>query len=315
MQDFSSSGCCESKYFGTAPGQRLLLGDYKKSSKDCSGCFVVWGMNGMACMEREEARPRRFVGGFTLLELLVVVAIISVLASLLLPALAKGKAQGTSASCKNHLHQLGLALEMYVEQNRHQYPNEKTMLWFDALLPYYPLQWTNPAYHCPGYKGGISLFAGSLPHDPLGSYAYNGRGVGNYDSLSPLYIKGLVSLGLDGSQKGDASAISQFQVIAPGEMLAIGESRHGGERDVSNDSGVFQMYCGNIQGPPVPFMNWYYGNPPLPERHGKNYNQLFCDGHVVAMNPRILFNPTNSASLWNNDHQPHPELWVGLNLY
>jgi hypothetical protein len=33
------------------------------------------------------------------------------------------------------------------------------------------------------------------------------------------------------------------------------------------------------------------------------------------MNPRILFNPTNSAALWNNDHQPHPELWVGLDLY
>ncbi|PYI88990.1 MAG: hypothetical protein DME26_02295 [Verrucomicrobia bacterium] len=47
-----------------------------------------------------------------------------------------------------------------------------------------------------------------------------------------------------------------------------------------------------------------------PARHGKNYNQLFCDGHVAAMSPWVLFNPTNSASMWNSDHQPHPELWV-----
>ena len=259
-------------------------------------------------------RRRQLVGGFTLVELLVVIAIIRTLAALLLPALSKAKAQGSSASCKNRLRQMGLALEMYVNENRHQYPNDVSILWFNALSAYYPLQWTNRAYHCPGYRGDISLFAGSLPHDPLGSYAYDGRGVGSYDSLSPLYLKGRLSLGLSG-MRGNLSSISQPQVKVPSEMLAIGESRHRGEREVSNDSCVAWMYCGNFRGPPVPFMNYYYGNPPLPERHGKNYNQLFCDGHVAAMDPRILFNPTNSASLWNSDHQPHPELWVGLDLY
>ena len=46
-----------------------------------------------------------------------------------------------------------------------------------------------------------------------------------------------------------------------------------------------------------------------PERHGKNYNQAFCDAHVEAGKPSILFNVTNSAPRWNNDHQPHPETW------
>jgi hypothetical protein len=27
------------------------------------------------------------------------------------------------------------------------------------------------------------------------------------------------------------------------------------------------------------------------------------------MNPWVLFNPTNTAPMWNNDHQPHPEMW------
>jgi prepilin-type N-terminal cleavage/methylation domain-containing protein/prepilin-type processing-associated H-X9-DG protein len=252
---------------------------------------------------------------FTLLELLTVIAIISILASLLLSALAGAKSQGVSASCKNHLKQLGLALEMYVSDNRRVYPDANA-LWFDALTVYSPLQWTNRAYHCPGYRGDISLYAGSLPHDPVGSYAYNASGVGAYDSLSPLYMKGIERFGLGDTHRHHPPT-SQSQVVAPSEMLAIGESRHRGEREVSNASGVFVMYCGNIAGSPwgILFPGCYYGCPPLPQRHGTNYNQLFCDGHVTAMNPRILFNPTNSATLWNYDHQPHLELWSGLNLY
>ena len=47
-----------------------------------------------------------------------------------------------------------------------------------------------------------------------------------------------------------------------------------------------------------------------PARHGRNYNLLFCDGHVAPMNPWVLFDPVKTASIWNYDHQPHPELWV-----
>ena len=39
-------------------------------------------------------------------------------------------------------------------------------------------------------------------------------------------------------------------------------------------------------------------------------NLVFCDGHVAGLNPWLLFNPTNSAGMWNYDHEAHPELWV-----
>ena len=57
-------------------------------------------------------RPIRFAAAraFTLAELLLVIAIIAVLAALLLPALSTAKSYSRSASCKNHLHQMGLAL-------------------------------------------------------------------------------------------------------------------------------------------------------------------------------------------------------------
>jgi prepilin-type processing-associated H-X9-DG protein len=46
-----------------------------------------------------------------------------------------------------------------------------------------------------------------------------------------------------------------------------------------------------------------------PPRHGRNYNVVCCDGHVDAMPPHLLFNPTNSAARWNSDYQEHQEAW------
>jgi prepilin-type N-terminal cleavage/methylation domain-containing protein/prepilin-type processing-associated H-X9-DG protein len=51
--------------------------------------------------------------GFTLVELLVVIAVVAVLAGLLLPALARGKSSAQRIRCVSHLHQLGLAAQMY----------------------------------------------------------------------------------------------------------------------------------------------------------------------------------------------------------
>lgn len=59
---------------------------------------------------------------FTLIELLVVIAVIGVLAALLLPALGRAKESARSAACLNNLHQIGIALQLYVDENNNRLP-------------------------------------------------------------------------------------------------------------------------------------------------------------------------------------------------
>jgi len=60
-----------------------------------------------AVLFRQEPRPRR---GFTIIEAVVTVAILGTMAALLLPAIQQVRAAARSATCRSHLHQIGVAI-------------------------------------------------------------------------------------------------------------------------------------------------------------------------------------------------------------
>jgi prepilin-type N-terminal cleavage/methylation domain-containing protein len=61
--------------------------------------------------------PRSSRDGFTLVELLVVIAVIGILAALLLPALSHAKGRAQRIQCVNNLRQLGIGLQAFVADN------------------------------------------------------------------------------------------------------------------------------------------------------------------------------------------------------
>src|SRR5580704_2020512 len=116
----------------------------------------------------ETPMNRTSKNGFTLVELLVVVAIIGILIGLLVPAVNAARESARRTTCANNLRQLGVALLAYHEANG-RFPNGNQCLSVPALynitssdhgsmfVPLLPYIDQNGLYDCCNFSGDTSF--------------------------------------------------------------------------------------------------------------------------------------------------------------
>ena len=115
--------------------------------------------------------------GFTLVELLVVVAIIGVLVGLLLPAVQAARSAARRVECSNHMRQIGLAIHQYVDTHDGKFPYvlnhsdaARDQTWIYSLSPW--LEKVDQMRVCPEDLRLKELV--KTPNYPGTSYAFNG---------------------------------------------------------------------------------------------------------------------------------------------
>ena len=81
-------------------------------------------MQASRCISQTDIKQySRFEAGFSLTELLLVIAIIAILAALLMPVLSSAKAKARRTACLNNLKQINLGVHLYAGENGDVLPN------------------------------------------------------------------------------------------------------------------------------------------------------------------------------------------------
>lgn len=243
---------------------------------------------------REDRTNWRSRGAFTLVELLVVIAVISLLMSILIPALSKAKAYAYRTVCSNNLRQLHYCWQLYIDDWDGKMPNNMASPGPDGAWRSDPNSWI-------GYS--------SAPHDAETTGIEKGSFfTGNYNRVMKLYrcpadksrvrsvagaelgMKRTRSYSMNahfGGPKGSPSAMNSAAALRnPGSLFVFLE-----EHEERIDDASFTVN-------PAPAETW--SNMPA-DRHSLGCAFSFADGHVERWRWKNRKNPALTNSPVENE--------------
>ena len=218
---------------------------------------------------------------FTLIELLIVVAIIAILSAILLPVLSRAKLSAQCGVCQGNQRELGLATQMYWSDNGGNSfayevgpTNNGVLYWFGWI----------------GNSGGEGHRVFDLSMGALFQYYY-GRDV----RLCPSPVWSLPKFQLKGTNVIFSYGCNSLIFGGPGHStVSAAKIRHPADTAIMADTAEVN----NFQAPASPtnplFEEWYYVDletnytspnnfPNTQFRHGQKANVTFADGHVAMV--------------------------------
>jgi len=232
---------------------------------------------------------------FTLLEIVIVVAILGLLAALLFPVFARIREAGRRTTCTSNLKQIDVALSQYAQDYKFYpvlsasgtYGNGGKSLpgvycgaWPDKMLPYIK---SESIFVCPSdlsqrYRSGCPADDTSNPTNPItfrGSYSFNlPNGQASFDVSTRAFT----------SSFDRVRGASPLRYTRPSSTILISDGVNGNWADFISP-GYTQPPMQDV----ATLQN--YG---VPDRHSGGVNVAFADGHVKWMSLESLL----KKSLW-----------------
>ena len=271
---------------------------------------------------------------FTLVEMLIVIAIIAILMALLAPTLRRSLAAARDVECANNMHQLAVAQLSYCSDHRGRFEKARNTsgvnwaiewMWQDMLLPYtyehlterwdydyqkYPNYWQRPRV----WQTKVDFGGDKYVYVPIGIFAC--PAITKDQRRSRVSSKGLrwyIGMNLELIKP----PTNLRKVIGPESTIMFSDMMHGGGSD--------NEFAGNTIGTNnnnAAF--WYepsYGNPDLPYRHGQGgryrkgnnfidggFNVACVQGNVRYV-PRVLM-PESAAIPANGKYEANKKAEV-----
>ncbi len=229
--------------------------------------------------------------GFSLLELLAVIGITAILASLLLLGLSGAKSKAQSVRCKSNLRQIALAQSFYLTDHG-VYPFSQNGAWLNLLSS----------------QLGENILLGGCPAAvyvelPLrwAAYDYGFNAYGFNDRNSNDWMGGL---GFTFTSIDAYNPVREADVVNPANMIAFADSVVKVRREPILWLGFHWIGSATGTGLPNDTAQVY-------KRHSTRLNTAFADAHVEAPKVDALYfsNEDRDRRRWFRDDQPHPE-WI-----
>ena len=237
---------------------------------------------------------RRFTlrrrSGFTLIEMLIVLGIIALLAAVIFPVFAHVREKGRQSACASNLHQLGLAIETYAQDNDERHPSATASSPYAGLPSFritagwagrvYPYIKSTPIFHCP--TDPTASAAGTPPRVPV-SYALNSNLA--KASQAALTAPSHTVLLFEVADDQAAVTLPNEEDSGAPQMSAAGNGLNGallnltGSGNTPIDGAVYAtgLLDNHGDGALLPF-NQY---PEQEGRHSAGSNFLAADGHIA----------------------------------